>query len=42
MDILRFNWNKVKIHSDNVSKLSLSLEAFLCTLTFQIHSICVK
>ncbi len=37
VDILRFDCNKVNLHCDNVSKLSLSLQAFLCTSTFQIH-----
>ncbi len=42
VDFLLFDWNKVNLHSDNVSELSLSLEACLCTLMFQIHSISVK
>ncbi len=34
VDILLFDWNKVNLHRENVFKLSLSLQAFLCTLTF--------
>ncbi len=38
VDLLRFNWNKLNLHCDNVSKLSDCLG----TLTFQIEYICAK
>ncbi len=45
MDILRFDWNKVNLHCDNVSKLSLSLQAYYMFQasvfrTFEIEKSC--
>ncbi len=28
MDLLRFDWNKVNLHCDNVYKLTLSIQAY--------------
>ncbi len=33
VDLLRFDWNKVNLHCENVSKLSLLLQVCLFTLT---------